>query len=115
MWETHLALTGPEALSFADVAARLGAAIGRDLRYETLSDEEARLRFQATGASDEETEAHVELWRAIREGRVGLTTDGVERVLGRRPIGLDRWITENVDAFRIIGRRSHCAVRSWKW
>ncbi|MGA7242568.1 MAG: NAD(P)H-binding protein [Terracidiphilus sp.] len=95
-----LALTGPEALSFAEVAARLGAAIGRDLRYETLSDEEARLRFQATGASDEETEAHVELWRAIREGRVGTTTDGVQDVLGRRPIGLDRWITENVDAFR---------------
>ena len=40
-----LALTGPEAFSFADVAAKVGAAIGRDLRYETLSDEEARRRF----------------------------------------------------------------------
>jgi uncharacterized protein YbjT (DUF2867 family) len=95
-----LALTGPEAFSFADVAAKVGAAIGRDLRYETLSDEEARRRFLATGASIEETEAHVELWRAIREGRLGMTTDGVERVLGRQPIGLYRWVAENVDAFR---------------
>jgi uncharacterized protein YbjT (DUF2867 family) len=95
-----LALTGSEALNFAEVAAKIGEAIGRPLRYETLSDEEARRRFQATGASVEETDAHVELWRAIREGRLGMTTDVVERVLGRKPIGLDRWIAEKVDAFR---------------
>ncbi len=95
-----LALTGPEALSFAEVATKIGAAIGRQLRYEGLSDDEARRRFRATGASVEETEAHVELWRAIREGRLGMTTDVVEHMLGRRPIGLDRWISENVDAFR---------------
>jgi uncharacterized protein YbjT (DUF2867 family) len=95
-----LALTGPEALSFIEVAAKIGAAIERDLRYETQSDEEARLRFKATGASVEETEAHVELWRAIREGRLGMMTDQVESVLGRKPIGLDRWIAENVGAFR---------------
>jgi uncharacterized protein YbjT (DUF2867 family) len=95
-----LALTGSEALNFVEVAAKIGEAIGRPLRYETLSDEEARRRFQATGASVEETDAHVELWRAIREGRLGMTTDVVERVLGRKPIGLDRWIAEKVDAFR---------------
>lgn len=95
-----LALTGPEAVSFVEIAGMIGAAIGRQLRYETVSDEEARRRFQATGASVQETEAHVELWRAIREGRLGMTNDGVERVLGRKPIGLDRWVTENVGAFR---------------
>jgi hypothetical protein len=87
-------------LSFAEVAGMIGAAIGRQLRYETVSDEEARRRFQATGASVQETEAHVELWRSIREGRLGMTNDGVERVLGRKPIGLDRWVAENVGAFR---------------
>jgi uncharacterized protein YbjT (DUF2867 family) len=95
-----LALTGPEALSFAEVATKIGMAIGKQLRYETLSDEEARRRFQATGASQEETEAHVELWRAIREGRLGMTTDGVEGVIGRKPIGLDGWIAENIATFR---------------
>ena len=95
-----LALTGAEALSFADVAVKIGAAIGRKLRYETLSDEEAQRRFAATGASAEETGAHVELWRAIREGRLGMTTDEVERILGRKPIGLDQWISENAGAFQ---------------
>ena len=95
-----LALTGPEALSFTEVATKIGVAIGRELRYETLSDEEAGRRFEATGASAEETAAHVELWRAIREERVAMVTDGVEGALGRKPIGLDQWIAENAGAFR---------------
>lgn len=94
-----LPLTGPEALSFAGITARIGAAIGRKLRFEPVSDEEAGRRFAATGASPEETAAHVELWRAIREGRLATVTDEVKRVLGREPIGLDRWILENKQAF----------------
>jgi uncharacterized protein YbjT (DUF2867 family) len=95
-----LAITGPEALSFREVAARIGAAIGKPLRFEAISDEEAGHRFSATGASAEETRAHVELWQAIREGRLASVTDGIRRVLGREPIGLDQWLQENAAAFR---------------
>ena len=61
--------------------------------------EEAGRRFSATGASLEETEAHVALWRAIREGRLATITDGVQRVLGREPVAFDTWIHENAKAF----------------
>jgi uncharacterized protein YbjT (DUF2867 family) len=94
-----LPLTGPEALSFAEVAERIGEAIGKSVRFQAISDEEARQRYSATGASAEETEAHVSLWRAIREGRLATVTDHVERVLGLKPIVLDQWIKENVAAF----------------
>ncbi len=94
-----LALTGPEALSFAEIAERIGASIGRELRFEPISDEEAGRRFAAAGASPEETAAHIELWRAIREGRLATVTDGVEQILGRGPIHLDRWILEQKEAF----------------
>jgi uncharacterized protein YbjT (DUF2867 family) len=94
------AITGPEAVSFAEVTGKIGSVIGRQLRFQAISDEEAGRRFAATGASPEETAAHVELWRAIREGRVATVTDGVERVIGRKPIALDRWITANAAAFR---------------
>ena len=94
-----LALTGPEALSFSEVAVKLGAAIGSPLRYQPISDEEARRRYAATGAPPEETEAHVCLWRAIREGRLATVTNWVERVLGRKPISLDRWAAENAVRF----------------
>jgi uncharacterized protein YbjT (DUF2867 family) len=95
-----LAITGPESLTFGEVAERLGSALGKRLRYQVVSDEEAGRRFAATGATFEETRAHVELWRAIREGRLGAVTDGVQQVLFRPPIGLDQWLTENVEAFR---------------
>jgi (4-alkanoyl-5-oxo-2,5-dihydrofuran-3-yl)methyl phosphate reductase len=94
-----LPLTGPEALSFAGIAERIGNRIERKLRFEAIPDEEARKRFEATGATTEEAAAHVELWRAIREGRLATVTDGVKRVLGQEPIAIDRWIAENTKAF----------------
>lgn len=94
-----LPVTGPEALTFAEVADKIGAAIGKRLTFQAISDEEARQRYSAVSESAEETEAHVSLWRAIREGRLATVTNTVERVLGRKPIALDQWITENIAAF----------------
>jgi uncharacterized protein YbjT (DUF2867 family) len=94
-----LEITGPEALSFREVTEKIGAAIGKQLRFQPISDEEAGRRFSASGASAEETAAHVELWRAIRQERVGAVTDGVTRVLGRPPILLDQWLSENAAQF----------------
>jgi uncharacterized protein YbjT (DUF2867 family) len=93
-------ITGPEALSFAEVTAKLGSAIGKPLTFQPISDEEARQRYAAGGASSLETEAHVSLWRAIREGRLANITDIVERILGRKPIAMDQWAMENAAAFR---------------
>jgi uncharacterized protein YbjT (DUF2867 family) len=95
-----LLITGPEALSFAEVTARIGAVIGRPLILQQISDEEARQRYSRISGSAEETEAHVALWRAIREGRVATVNDNVQHILGRKPIGFDQWLTENAGAFR---------------
>lgn len=94
-----LPITGPQALTFAEATERIGAAIGKQLTFQPISDEEARQRYAATGAPEDETEAHVSLWRAIREGRLAAVTDNVERILGRKPIPFDQWITENATAF----------------
>jgi uncharacterized protein YbjT (DUF2867 family) len=95
-----LPITGPESLSFPQITNRIGSVLGKELQFEEISDNEAAQRFSATGASPEETNAHVELWRAIREGRLAMVTDGVQRVLGRKPQNLDEWLIENADAFR---------------
>ncbi len=94
-----LPITGPEALNFAEVTASIGAAIGKSLTFQPLSDEEARQRYSMVSSSTEETEAHVSLWRAIREGRLATVTATVERVLGRKPITLDQWLIENAVSF----------------
>jgi uncharacterized protein YbjT (DUF2867 family) len=95
-----LTITEPEALSFADVTDKIGSAIGKRLWFQPMSDEEARQRYAATGASAPDVDAHVSLWRAIREGRLATVTNTVERVLGRKPIALEQWAVENAAAFR---------------
>jgi uncharacterized protein YbjT (DUF2867 family) len=95
-----LPITGPEALSFSEVTAKIGAAIGKPLVFQPISDQEARERYSRISGSEEETEAHVALWRAIRDERLATVTDNVERILGRKPIALDQWLLENAGAFR---------------
>ncbi len=95
-----LPITGPEAVSFPEVTERIAAAIDRPLRFEAISDAEALSRFSATGASAAEVDAHIALWRAIREDRLAGVTSNVERILGRPPLSLDQWISENTAAFR---------------
>jgi uncharacterized protein YbjT (DUF2867 family) len=94
-----LPITGPESLTFGGVTAIISQAIGRPLSYQVISDEEAGKRYSKISGSQEETEAHVALWRAIREGRLAATTDRVERILGRKPIALRQWASENVRSF----------------
>jgi hypothetical protein len=78
----------------------IGRIIGKTLNYQPISDDEARVRYSKFSGSPEETEAHVSLWRAIRQGRLATVTDCVERVLRRKPITLEEWAVENISAFR---------------
>jgi uncharacterized protein YbjT (DUF2867 family) len=94
-----LPITGPEALTFAEATATIGSAIGKRLTFQLISDDEARHRYSAISGSEVETEAHVSLWRAIREGRLAGVTDNVQRILGRKPISLAQWAMENAAAF----------------
>jgi uncharacterized protein YbjT (DUF2867 family) len=95
-----LSITGPESLTFSEATEIIAEAIGCPLKYEAISDEEARERYAKISGSPEETEAHVALWRAIRQGRLAAVTHDVERILGRRPIGLGQWAKENAGSFR---------------
>jgi uncharacterized protein YbjT (DUF2867 family) len=95
-----LPITGPQALSYAEMAAKPGAVIGKPIRFASLCDEEARQQQLTWGASAELVEARISIFRAIRAGRLASVTDTVERVLGRKPITFDQWARENAEAFR---------------
>jgi (4-alkanoyl-5-oxo-2,5-dihydrofuran-3-yl)methyl phosphate reductase len=94
-----LAITGPEALSFAEMTAKVGAAIGRPLRFQPIPEAEARSQHLAWDAPASLVEARLSIFRAIREGRLAEVTDQVERVLGHKPIAFDQWAQENANAF----------------
>lgn len=94
-----LGLTGPDAVTFAEAAATIGAAIDKPVRFEPIDEEEAIRRFAAAGNSPEEVDAHRALWRAIRHGRLAMVTDVVRRTLGRKPRSLNEWAIEHAPAF----------------
>jgi uncharacterized protein YbjT (DUF2867 family) len=94
-----LSITGPRSLTFRDATQIIGRAIGKTLAYQTISDDEAGQRYSTVSGSPEETAAHVALWRAIREGRLAATTDGVAQALGRIPISMEEWALENACHF----------------
>lgn len=77
-------LTGPEALTMAEVAARAGAATGRVLRFVDESVEEAYAwRAAEYGAEQWQLDAWVSTYTAIADGSVAQVTRDVERVTGR--------------------------------
>jgi len=76
-------LTGPEALTLAEVAARAGAVLGRSLSFEDETVEAAYAsRKAAYGAADWQLDAWVSTYTAIKDGSCAEVTDDVERVSG---------------------------------
>ena len=89
--DTTYTLTGPEALTLDEVAARAGAVLGRQLSFEDESVEEAYTsRRAAYGAEDWQLDAWVSTYTAIADGSVAEVTDDVRRVTGRAPRTLEQ-------------------------
>jgi uncharacterized protein YbjT (DUF2867 family) len=99
-------ITGPKALSYAEMAGVIGAAIGRRIRYLPINDDEASF------GSDAYAEAVIDIWRAIRQGRVATVTDEVQRIIGRAPLSFEQWVAENVKAFAAPGKPRGRRARS---
>ncbi|MFD8142876.1 NmrA family NAD(P)-binding protein [Streptomyces sp. NPDC059708] len=90
--DTDLVLTGPEALSHADVAAVLTEVTGRPVRHRPLPYEEMRERLaRRMPAGFAAMLAGMD--RAIAEGAEDRVTDTVERLTGR-PAGGFRALAE---------------------
>lgn len=99
-----LVITGPQAISYREMASVIGEAIGKPIRYETLSDADA-LAEAMMWADRVYAEALIDIWQAVREDRLATTSDGVQQVLGRAPRTFADWIGENVRSFAKRGGR----------
>jgi uncharacterized protein YbjT (DUF2867 family) len=98
-----LPITGPEALSYAEMTAKIGAAIGKPLRFQPISDEQEHRHMTESGYPREIVAAHLSIYRAIREGRLAIVTENVNRVVRQKPLSFERWVEQNVAAFRGSG------------
>jgi uncharacterized protein YbjT (DUF2867 family) len=91
-------VSGPEALRPADRVRILGAALGRDLRLEALSDQEAKAQMTAE-MPVEYVDAFFDFYvdGSLDESQVQPT---VREVLGREPRTFEQWAAAHADAFR---------------
>lgn len=75
-------LTGPEALSLADAAARLSAITGRTVTYVEESLEEAYASRASYGAPDWQLDAWVSTYLAIADGSLATVTTAIPDLTG---------------------------------
>ncbi|MDX3310607.1 NAD(P)H-binding protein [Streptomyces sp. ME08-AFT2] len=94
-------LTGDETFTVTEQVRIISETIGRDIEVrETATPAEAvRFRFP-NGAPQALADAITEGFTLMRADTVGLRTDTVERLLGRRPRTFADWCARNADAFR---------------
>ncbi len=78
-------LTGPRSLTFAEAAAEIAEATGREIQYVPVSLEEHAAEAAEHGVPSEVVELLTYLFSEVVDGRNANTTDGVRRALGREP------------------------------
>jgi uncharacterized protein YbjT (DUF2867 family) len=76
-------LTGPRSLTFADAAAEISKASGRDVRYQPVTRAESVALLTYEGMPEREAVDATDLFATVLDGRNALTTGDVRRVLGR--------------------------------
>jgi uncharacterized protein YbjT (DUF2867 family) len=95
--QTALSLSGPEPLTPAQQVATLARVLGRPLRYQALSDEEARAGMIA------DTPAAVvdAFFRFFSDGEYddSAVLDTVQRITGRPPRTFEQWAKVHASAF----------------
>jgi len=93
-------LTGDEAFTVAEQVQILAKAIGRDLELREVTTPEEAVHFRyPNGAPQALADALVEGLTLMRADTVGLRTDTVERLLGRRPRTFADWCKRNAGQF----------------
>ena len=93
-------LTGPEALTMAEVAQRLSELAGRTITYHPETLEEAYASRASYGAPDWEVDGWVTTYVAIANGELEAVGGDVAAVAGHPPMGLDDFLRGNPDSLR---------------
>ncbi len=91
-------LTGPEALTFAEIAERMSQATGRAVSFRDETVEEAYASRQGYGAPDWEVEGWVTSYTQVAAGDVEAVSEDVELLAGHPPVSLSEWLEAHPDA-----------------
>lgn len=91
-------VTGPEAITFATVAAALEKAAGYSVLYVSVPDDAARGAMTEAGMPPFVVENLLTLFGVLRQGAQSTTTDDVRTLTGRRPRSFAEFATDHAAA-----------------
>ena len=95
----ELILTGPETLSYDQVATLVGQAAGREIDHRRLSEAQMAERFVTFGVPEGFASGLAAMDSAIAAGAEDRTTDNVTRVTGRPASTFGGFVTRSAGAW----------------
>lgn len=94
-------LNGPEAFSFADVAAMISKLVGKPVQFVNIPEEAEGKAMLDLGMPQWQVNALLDLHRYYTVEKKGAhITPVLEKVLGRPAIRMEQYLTDNKEAFR---------------
>ena len=97
--EQEYEVTGPELISFADIAEKFSHQLNRKVNFESISIPEFQARLTQGGVPQGIIEALTYLFSEVLDGRSEYIADGVEKALGRPATRFDQYIQNNLSFF----------------
>jgi uncharacterized protein YbjT (DUF2867 family) len=92
-------LTGPQSLTQRDRVRLIGEAIGKEVRWEEISPQQARQAMLAQGLPEDVPDRLLGYWSGLVQ-HPGPSSDTVEQILGRPALTFAQWAVEHTAAFR---------------
>jgi uncharacterized protein YbjT (DUF2867 family) len=96
-------VTGPAAVSHADIATALGNAIGRRVRFESIPPQEFIAMVTSAGMPQWQAEGLAEDFAHYDRGEAGAVSPDVQRVTGANARSVHDFANDYADAFQSAG------------
>jgi uncharacterized protein YbjT (DUF2867 family) len=93
-------LTGPAALTYADIAAALSRVLGRTIRYLRISPEQLKQGAMGAGRPEVYADALVDLDRYYAAGKASRVSPAVKQLTGRDPIAFEQFARDHAEKLR---------------
>src|SRR5262245_54854441 len=93
-------LTGPEALSMAEVAEKLSSATGKPIQYVNVAPEEAKRANLTVGMPPYRDDAPFELFDERRKGKEAQVSPVIPTMFGWQATSFDAFAARNAAIFR---------------
>jgi uncharacterized protein YbjT (DUF2867 family) len=99
-------LTGPESLSYADLAERYERVLGLEVRWSEIGLDQAHERMLASGMTDELATWLTEIMAHHRKSDVSATLSlAVEELTGKLPRSFEQFVHDHANLYRMVGKR----------